>query len=236
MNEKTEKIYENSKRHLLRFNEDLNALDINEYISERVLGGASPATINLDLKVLRMLTGRKIKLLPVSFRLRFCSDEEISLLIQKADHELRLAIRIAIYTGLRKSNVFALKWNDLHDEYLTVIVKGNKQIYIPIHPELKEYLSRYRRENLLIYPEIFPFKHDWDRRFRRLADSLGMEDVVFHTLRHTFISKLVMAGVDLRTVQELAGHASMRTTERYMHISTAHKQEKIKELRYGNNL
>lgn len=52
----------------------------------------------------------------------------------------------------------------------------------------------------------------------------GLVDVQFHNLRHTFASRLVIAGADLRAVQELMGHADIRMTQCYAHLSASHKQ------------
>lgn len=55
--------------------------------------------------------------------------------------------------------------------------------------------------------------------FRRLAERSGLPVVRFHDLRHSFASQLVLAGVPMRGVQELLGHAHMQTTMRYAHLS-----------------
>ena len=55
-------------------------------------------------------------------------------------------------------------------------------------------------------------------------------DFTFHDLRHTFASRLVMAGVDLPTVKELMGHKSIAMTLRYMHLSIDHKQRAVRAL------
>jgi integrase len=55
-------------------------------------------------------------------------------------------------------------------------------------------------------------------------------DFTFHDLRHTFASRLVMAGVDLPTVKELMGHKSIAMTLRYTHLSTDHKQRAVRVL------
>jgi site-specific recombinase XerD len=52
----------------------------------------------------------------------------------------------------------------------------------------------------------------------------------WHCLRHTFISRLVMKGVDLRTVQELAGHKTIAMTVRYAHLAPEHNQAAIEKL------
>ena len=51
-----------------------------------------------------------------------------------------------------------------------------------------------------------------------------------HVLRHTFASRLVMAGVDLRTVQELGGWSSLDLVQRYAHLSPAHKVEAVERI------
>jgi site-specific recombinase XerD len=58
----------------------------------------------------------------------------------------------------------------------------------------------------------------------------SLQDVTWHIFRHTYISRLVMAGVDLRTVQELAGHKDIKMTVRYAHLAPAHKLAAVDRL------
>jgi integrase len=58
----------------------------------------------------------------------------------------------------------------------------------------------------------------------------ALADVTWHIFRHTYISRLVMAGVDLRTVQELAGHKDIKMTVRYAHLAPAHKLAAVDRL------
>mgnify|MGYP002035789199 CR=1 FL=1 len=62
------------------------------------------------------------------------------------------------------------------------------------------------------------------RAFNRAAKQANIHDLHFHDLRHTFASRLVMSGADIRTVQELMGHKTISMTLRYAHLSTGHKQ------------
>lgn len=57
-----------------------------------------------------------------------------------------------------------------------------------------------------------------------------LKDVTWHVFRRTYISRLVMAGVDLRTVQELAGHKDIKMTVRYAHLAPAHKLAAVDRL------
>jgi site-specific recombinase XerD len=66
--------------------------------------------------------------------------------------------------------------------------------------------------------------------FERTVRQAGIQDFTFHDLRHTFASRLVMAGVDLPTVKELLGHKDISMTMRYAHLSSDHKQAAVKKL------
>ena len=72
---------------------------------------------------------------------------------------------------------------------------------------------------------------NWRKSFETAKKLAGLgSDVVFHTLRHTYISRLMMAGVDVRTVQELAGHKSITMTMRYAHLAPEQKKRAVVKL------
>ncbi len=66
--------------------------------------------------------------------------------------------------------------------------------------------------------------------FAEIAKRAGISDFRFHDIRHTFASRLVMAGVDIRTVQELLGHKTIQMTLRYTHLSPDHKRAAVERL------
>jgi site-specific recombinase XerD len=66
--------------------------------------------------------------------------------------------------------------------------------------------------------------------FENAVRQAQLKDFTWHCLRHTFASRLVMAGVDLRTVQELMGHKTIQMTCRYSHLSDAHKLAAVERL------
>jgi hypothetical protein len=68
------------------------------------------------------------------------------------------------------------------------------------------------------------------RVFMPALKAAGIEGLRWHDLRHTFASRLVMAGVDLRTVQELLGHKTVAMTLRYSHLSPAHQLDAVQRL------
>jgi site-specific recombinase XerD len=71
---------------------------------------------------------------------------------------------------------------------------------------------------------------EWRRWFEEALEVAELEDFRWHDLRHTFASRLVMAGVDLRTVQELMGHKTISMTVRYSHLAPTHLQEAVERL------
>jgi len=70
------------------------------------------------------------------------------------------------------------------------------------------------------------YKHWFDRAVRRA----GLRDFTWYCLRHTFASRLVMAGVDLRTVAELMGHKTIQMTMRYAHLAPEHNLAAVEKL------
>jgi integrase len=68
------------------------------------------------------------------------------------------------------------------------------------------------------------------KTFARAVKRAGIDDFTFHDLRHTFASRLVMAGVDLATVKELMGHKHITMTLRYTHLAPGHKRSAIAAL------
>jgi integrase len=75
-----------------------------------------------------------------------------------------------------------------------------------------------------VFPNLKP------RWFLDAVREAKIEDFKWHDLRHTFASRLVMAGVDIRTVQELMGHKSITMTMRYAHLSPKHRTEALEKL------
>jgi integrase len=71
---------------------------------------------------------------------------------------------------------------------------------------------------------------NYQNAFTQAARRAGGQDVTFHDLRHTFASRLIMAGVDLATAQELLGHRKIEMTCRYVHPSDGHKQRTVSAL------
>ncbi len=209
-----------------------------------------PATLNRDFGVLRhMFTKaeewgmalsnpvRHFRPLRVNNkRLRYLSKEEIEILLEVSDEILRPILVTAIHTGLRRGELFSLQWEDLdlqNGVVLVVDTKNGERREVPMSDTLRETLRRLPRR--LDTPYVFPGRDGNELRnirwrFERVLKKAGIEGFVFHDIRHTFASHLVMAGADLVTVKELLGHKSMQMTLRYAHLAPDHKRAAIHRL------
>ncbi len=91
-----------------------------------------------------------------------------------------------------------------------------------------EELLRFRGvDAVLLFPltvkpdRPFEFKKHWDKALKQA----GVENFVFHCLRHDFCSSLAMHGATMAEIADLAGHKYLQSTKRYIHLSVAHKQK-----------
>ena len=138
--------------------------------------------------------------------------------------------------GLRVSEVCALNVSSLNREALTVRVlgKGKKERVVPYGPPAREALDHWlvRGRPQLVTQSSGEALFLGDRGGRidprvvrsmvhRMATKAGVHDVAPHGLRHSTATHLLQGGADLRAVQEMLGHASLSTTQRYTHVDTA---------------
>jgi site-specific recombinase XerD len=158
-------------------------------------------------------------------RTRFLSTDEIGAIIEHSSPTMRVIIEVAIFTGLRRSTVLGLKWDDvdLDQMLITTKTKGNVIARIPITEKLAIVLLAYRSLSSSAY--LFPNKKGTGPldsnaliEFRATCNKLGMKDVCFHTLRHSFASHFLKATGNIYLLKEMLGHASISTTQRYAHI------------------
>jgi integrase len=222
---------------------------VERFISQRA-ETLKPATINRDVVVLRhmfvkavawgkALTNPVAHVKPLQVnnrRLRYLSHEEIARLLPIADDMLSPVLITALHTGLRRGELFALTWEDVDFKlgFIRVLhTKNGERREIPMTNTLRATLQHLPRRLSSDY--VFPGKTghglvDIRKRFHRALQEAGIHGVVFHDLRHTFASHLVMAGVDLMTVKEFLGHKDMKMTLRYAHLAPDYKRAAITRL------
>lgn len=171
-------------------------------------------------------------------RIEFYSKQQIKELKNKLKQhtELRQIVLFALYTGLRKGRVLKLRWSDVdlvHSRFQIPMDKHGSAHRVPIHPEAIKILQE--RQQVKEDEDIFVFINPKTKTAYADPPDYWHQikgDYCFHTLRHTYISHLVMAGVDLRTVQQLAGHKTLAMTMRYAHLSPEHETNAIKRLSF----
>ena len=136
--------------------------------------------------------------------------------------------------GLRVSEVCALDVSSLNREALTVVGKGNKERVVPYGPPaadaLDHWLVRGRPQLAGERSGHALFLGDKGGRIdprivrsmvHKMAAHAGVHDIAPHGLRHSTATHLLQGGADLRAVQEMLGHSSLSTTQRYTHVDTA---------------
>jgi site-specific recombinase XerD len=142
---------------------------------------------------------------------------------------------LALHTGMRRGEQFGLKWKDCDLERGILTVKGKTgRRHIVANDTaigtLKR-LSRYTGEKEFVSPDNDgSAQRDWRTWFEHACDEAAVDDFHWHDLRHTFASRLVMAGVDIRTVQELLGHKSIVMTMKYAHLSADHRKAAVAKM------
>lgn len=170
-------------------------------------------------------------------RTRFLTAEEASKMLDGASKRFRPLLTVALHTGMRRGEIFRLHWQDIDFANGLITVqksKSGRKRSIPMDDTvtavLRELPSRFKGG--IVFPSQTTGEEltDVSRIFPLLCAKVGLDGLRFHDLRHTFASHLVMRGVDLRTVQELLGHASLSMTMRYSHLAPEHRMKAVKVL------
>jgi len=172
---------------------------------------------------------------------RFLNQAEIEILLSQPDVSTEAGLRdravleLMYACGLRVSEVVNLKLGDadLDAGILTCTGKGNKTRRIPIGTSavewLKSYLALRRRhenvevDNLFVTPGGRPLDRQLIHGFiKQCAEKCGLRGISPHTLRHSFATHLVQNNADIRSVQQMLGHADISTTQIYTHLDFGH--------------
>ncbi len=217
----------------------------------------APSTVKIRLSALRFLYKKTLRRrdldiddlpfpkvpqkLPVVL-----SHEEVTRLIEAASNLTYRTILMVLYgTGMRRAEVPLLKVSDIDSERMIIHIrqgKGQRDRDVPMSPKLLEALRAYYRQRR---PKTYIFssrvgrlgvdhpisdKNVW-HAVRGAAKRAGLSKVIGpHSLRHTFATHLCEAGADLRTIQVLLGHTSLRHTVIYLHLSQRHLRAVINPL------
>jgi integrase/recombinase XerD len=154
---------------------------------------------------------------------------------QEAGCRDRAILELLYGSGLRVSEACALDIYDVDDTFVRVLGKGRKGRVVPIGKKSIDAIDRYLASFRSLHEseeEAALFVTDKGKRVDRFLIWRSIKqygklagiakNIHPHTLRHSFATHLLDGGADLRVIQEMMGHASIASTDRYMHISSAH--------------
>lgn len=151
----------------------------------------------------------------------------------------RVMLELLYASGMRISELVALNLGDVNTEgdyYVRCFGKGHKERIIPIYEQIAMTVKKYIEETR---PQLAHNKNEealflnargerltrqgfW-QKLKAYAKSAGLDTQISpHTLRHSFATHMLSGGADLRSVQELLGHANISTTQVYTHLTTEH--------------
>jgi site-specific recombinase XerD len=176
-------------------------------------------------------------------RIRFLSEKEEATLRKVMLHRCPAqlpALDLSLHTGMRTKEQFTLRWEqvDFERRILTLPkTKNGTMRHIPLNSVAIAALTTIRAGQTEGTSEVFPSKR---REGAALLNAKGwfnaaikeakIEAYTWHCNRHTFASRLVMRGINLRTIGELLGHRTMAMTMRYSHLSPAHNAAAVDSL------
>jgi integrase/recombinase XerD len=176
---------------------------------------------------------------------RFLNRSEIEILLAAPDVSTETGLRdraileLMYASGLRVSEAVNLKINDVDIDsgIVTTTGKGSKTRRVPVGASAIEWLKSYlvvRRkkenieiENMFVNSNNLPVnRQSIYLSIAEYADKCGLEGVSPHTLRHSFATHLVQNSAEIRSVQQMLGHADISTTQIYAHITDAHLKKR----------
>jgi len=212
----------------------------------------SGATVNRELALLKRMFNlaidwdlhlssnplRKVKFFQeVNTVFRILSSEEEPRLLANASPIIQDVVVFGLNTGMRIGEVFSLRWQnvDLERGLITVFApKTQKSRVIPINSEARrilEFWTRGRKSEYVFYnPETGKPFVDLSAGLELACKKAEITGVSWHTLRHTFASRLLERGADIVTVKELLGHSTINVTMRYTHTNLGSKVAAVSKL------
>lgn len=234
--------------HALNAPAQLQFDDIQHFMAQSHRDGLAPKSLQRRLSALRSQfkylmkqgqlqsdpsTGLRAPKAPRKLPQVLDVDEAVRLVELPTDGELglrdRAMLELLYSSGLRVSELCALRWTDLDlDESLvTVLGKGSKTRVVPVGSHAVKALSEWRQAGIAErHAPVFPGRagkaistRAVQLRLQQLAQQQGIWKRVYpHLLRHSFASHMLESSGDLRSVQELLGHADIATTQIYTHL------------------
>lgn len=220
---------------------EITPTEIEAMIAARIADGVSRATINRQRATLSKFfswaMGRGyhpgpnpvkavVKFRESPGRTRYLTPDEAKRLVLAAAHHLKPIILTALHTGGRLSELLALRWGDVDLDRRVLVfrretTKSRRQRVVPIDDELLSVLKAMRPG--AAQEPVFDYNGRAMKNVRTAFETarhkVGLDEVHFHDLRHSFASWAVMNGLDIYRLQTYMGHSTISLTQRYAHLS-----------------
>ena len=149
------------------------------------------------------------------------------------DH-LEPVVLLALNTGMRRGEILHLQWSDVGQTEIVVqgaTAKSSQTRTIPLNEEAKKILGRWSSSSEWVFPgpnesPLTTVKRSWGG----IREAAKIPALRFHDLRHTFATRILQRGADIKTVSELLGHADIATTTKYLHATDESKKNAVELL------
>jgi len=173
-------------------------------------------------------------------RERFISDEEerkILEILTGRYEKLRPLFILALYSGMRRGELFSLRWSDVDFKNANLTIraettKTGKGRNIPLIEPAKSVMAALKKSlDGEPHEKVFPYGDKWTSAlYREAFDKLGLTDVGLHTLRHTFATRCMKAGMHPFAVKDILGHSAINMTAYYSHTGREDLLREAKKL------
>ena len=220
--------------------------------------GRGKKTINMYLGIYRKMfnLGIEDKLIednPFKHKLNFKLEDHSIDYLKTPEEQKRIEeaspdyfkpiITVALNSGLRRSNIINLRWENLDFNFNTIETtknKSKKYIKIPMNNTLHELFKHLPKTSEYIFTNPATGRKWGQTRFnevwRNIRDEAGLPELRFHGLRHTFCTRLIKEKTPAPVVQQLMFHTDLKTTLRYTHVDSDEKRAAVEKLNSYNNL
>lgn len=255
--------------HITRFTDMFGDLPLKDVRAENIeafiasFNGLKPTTVNIALRSLRAMFRRAIvrghismspmagvpmARVPERTFPAFITLEQYWRHVEPAmpSHRFRAACRLAMFAGMRRGEIAALRWKDVDLEQNEIRIesrdgwqtKSGKGRVVPLLDPVRDVLTELPKSHPTVLsvrsktkgtPDTATITHMWGRLVSKVnRDEELIPPIPFHGLRHSYATWLAASGLPLRSLQAALGHADISTTMIYTHVQPQHLTEQIR--------
>ena len=230
---------------------EIRAAMIEQFKLQRVGTGRARATINRELSVLSKVFTLAVRHEAAEAnpcqsverfaldneRVRYLTEDEEQRLFEAIgdNEQLKDIVTIALHTGMRRGEIFNLKWFDLDFDRGVIHVRKTKtklNRVVPMNGRVREVLNKQKRSSEFVFTSAKSNGRlmDVKKAFNTARMEAGIPDFQLRDLRHSCATRLSDRGEELVTVAEILGHTDIRMTKRYSHGMQERKRQALEKL------